>query len=70
MYGELGSLGNRILYGRVEFEDFVSCRIKKMYFTAIPGEGYRTLTPGTLVRFEVVDSPADLTARNVQKKGS
>ena len=40
------------------------------HFTAIPGEGYRTLRPGTLVRFEVVDSPAGLTARNVQKEGS
>jgi cold shock CspA family protein/peroxiredoxin len=40
------------------------------HFTAIPGEGYRTLRPGTLVRFEVVDSPAGLTARNVRKEGS
>lgn len=40
------------------------------HFTAIPGEGYRTLRPGALVRFEVVDSPAGLTARNVQKEGS
>ena len=40
------------------------------HFTAIPGEGYRTLRPGTLVRFEVVDSPAGLTAHNVQKEGS
>ncbi len=36
-------------------------------FTAIPGEGYRTLRPGTPVRFEVVKSEAGLTARNVQK---
>ena len=40
------------------------------HFTAIPGEGYRTLTPGTVVRFEVVESSAGLTARNVQKEGS
>jgi cold shock CspA family protein/peroxiredoxin len=39
------------------------------HFTAIPGEGYRTLKPGTSVRFEVVDGPAGLTARNVQKEG-
>jgi cold shock CspA family protein len=39
------------------------------HFTAIPGEGYRTLRPGTLVSFEVVESRAGLTARNVQKGG-
>ena len=37
------------------------------HFTAIPGEGYRTLKPGTPVRFEVVKSEAGLTARNVQR---
>jgi len=36
------------------------------HFTAIPGEGYRTVRPGASVRFEVVDSTAGLTARNVQ----
>jgi cold shock CspA family protein/peroxiredoxin len=40
------------------------------HFTAIPGEGYRTLRPGRLVRFEVVDSTVGLTARNVRKEGS
>ncbi len=39
------------------------------HFTAIPGEGYRTLMPGTSVRFEVVESEAGPTARNVQKEG-
>ena len=38
-------------------------------FTAIPGEGYRTLSPGTPVRFEIVENEAGLTARNVQKEG-
>jgi cold shock CspA family protein/peroxiredoxin len=37
------------------------------HFTAIPGEGYRTLRPGTSVRFEIVEGEAGLTARNVQK---
>ncbi|WP_347240560.1 cold shock domain-containing protein [Phormidium sp. FACHB-592] len=37
-------------------------------FTAIPGEGYRTLRAGTLVKFEIVESSADFTARNVQKQ--
>ncbi len=36
-------------------------------FTAIPGEGYRTLNPGTEVAFEVVTGKSGLSARNVQK---
>jgi cold shock CspA family protein len=39
-------------------------------FTAIPGEGYRTLRPGTPVEFEVVDHPTGPTARNVRKDGN
>jgi len=39
------------------------------HFTSIPGAGYRTLRPGAVVRFEVVEGEAGLTARNVQKKG-
>jgi cold shock CspA family protein len=38
------------------------------HFTAIPGEGYRTLRPDTPVRFEVVKSRAGLTAHNVQNE--
>ena len=38
------------------------------HFTAIPGEGYRTLRPDTPVRFAVVKSRAGLTARNIQKE--
>jgi peroxiredoxin/cold shock CspA family protein len=38
------------------------------HFTAIPGEGYRTLRPGAPVRFEVIKSKAGLAARNVQKE--
>jgi peroxiredoxin/cold shock CspA family protein len=36
-------------------------------FTAIPGEGYRTLLPGTPVSFELVENEAGPTARNVQR---
>ncbi|MBW4664219.1 MAG: redoxin domain-containing protein [Chroococcus sp. CMT-3BRIN-NPC107] len=36
-------------------------------FTAIPGEGYRTLDRGTKVEFEIVTSKFGLSARNVQK---
>jgi peroxiredoxin/cold shock CspA family protein len=38
-------------------------------FTAIPGEGYRTLKPGTRVRFELVENETGPTARNIQKRG-
>lgn len=36
-------------------------------FTAIPGEGYRTLQAGTPVVFELVQGRCGATARNVQK---
>ncbi|MEL6271236.1 MAG: redoxin domain-containing protein [Chloroflexota bacterium] len=36
-------------------------------FTAIPGEGYRTIAPGTAVRFEVVETQTGLSARNIQR---
>lgn len=35
-------------------------------FTAIPGEGYRTLKPGTPVSFELVENETGPTARNIQ----
>jgi cold shock CspA family protein len=35
-------------------------------FTAIPGEGYRTIRAGTPVVFELVDNPTGPTARNIQ----
>jgi cold shock CspA family protein/peroxiredoxin len=37
------------------------------HFTAIPGEGYRTLRAGTHVRFEVVESNAGKAAHNIQR---
>lgn len=36
-------------------------------FTAIPGEGYRTIRPGVAVRFEVVENKTGPTARNIQQ---
>jgi cold shock CspA family protein/peroxiredoxin len=36
------------------------------HFTAIPGQGYRTIKAGTPVRFEVVESRYGPTARNIQ----
>src|SRR3712207_224487 len=38
------------------------------HFTAIPGAGDRTVRPGVPVSFEVVESNAGPTARNVQKE--
>lgn len=38
-------------------------------FTAIPGEGYRTLEPGTPVRFELIENETGPTARNIQERG-
>ncbi|MBI1879265.1 MAG: redoxin domain-containing protein [Chloroflexi bacterium] len=35
-------------------------------FTAIPGQGYRTVFSGTVVQFEVVENETGLTARNIQ----
>lgn len=37
-------------------------------FTAIPGEGYRTIRPDTPVQFELVNTFTGLSARNVQIK--
>jgi cold shock CspA family protein len=38
------------------------------HFTALPGQGYRTLRAGTPVKFELVESGHGLTARNIQLK--
>ena len=37
-------------------------------FTAIPGEGYRTLRPGTPVSFELVANQTGPTARNIRRE--
>ncbi|MBA2713718.1 MAG: cold shock domain-containing protein [Rubrobacteraceae bacterium] len=37
-------------------------------FTAIPGEGYRTLRSGTPVSFELVENEAGPTARNIRQE--
>ncbi len=37
-------------------------------FTAIPGEGYRTISPGNKVRFELVETHTGLSASNIQKQ--
>jgi cold shock CspA family protein/peroxiredoxin len=37
------------------------------HFTALPGQGYRTIRPGIAVKFEMVESRNGLTARNIQR---
>ena len=39
-------------------------------FTAIPGEGYRTIKRGTNVRFELIETYTGLSARNIQEMPS
>lgn len=39
-------------------------------FTAIPGEGYRTIRPGTPVSFEIVENERGRTARNIRRERS
>ena len=38
-----------------------------IHYTAITGEGYRSLEEGDAVEFEVTDGPKGLQATNVQK---
>ena len=37
------------------------------HFTALPGEGYRTIRAGVPVQFEIVQGRAGLAARNIQR---
>jgi cold shock CspA family protein/peroxiredoxin len=37
------------------------------HFTALPGQGYRTIKPGVSVKFEVVEHSTGPTARNIQQ---
>jgi cold shock CspA family protein/peroxiredoxin len=39
------------------------------HFTALPGQGYRTIRPGVQVKFEVVENRTGPTARNIQRIG-
>jgi cold shock CspA family protein len=36
------------------------------HFTAIPGQGYRVISPGSTVKFEIVESQSGPVARNVR----
>jgi cold shock CspA family protein/peroxiredoxin len=37
------------------------------HFTALPGQGYRTIRPGIPVKFEIIEGRAGPTARNIQR---
>ena len=37
-------------------------------FTAIPGEGYRTIKSGNKVKFELVETHTGLSANNIQRQ--
>jgi peroxiredoxin/cold shock CspA family protein len=39
------------------------------HFTALPGQGYRTIRPDTPVKFELVEGSSGMTARNIQQIG-
>jgi len=73
---KLGATGLPVASGVVQFFDFdtgngaiaTDTGVEVFFnFTAIPGEGYRTIKPGTPVKFEVVESKFGLTARNIQQ---
>ncbi|MEH2250408.1 cold shock domain-containing protein [Nostoc sp.] len=73
----LGANGLPVLQGTVRWFDLkagsgmiVTDEGKEIFFnfTAIPGEGYRTLQAGTPVKFELVESKFGLTARNIHKQ--
>ena len=55
---------DRAGYGMISLED--TDEEVFFHFTAIPGEGYRTLKSGTAVRFEIVETTNGQVARNVQ----
>ncbi|MDF5726270.1 MAG: redoxin domain-containing protein [Rhizonema sp. PD37] len=72
----LGANGLAVLQGIVSFFDsqtgngIVTTDAGEQVFfnfTAIPGEGYRTIQSGTSVRFEAVQGKSSLTARNIQQ---
>lgn len=52
--------------GAIATDDADSATEVFFHFTAIPGQGYRTIKPGARVRFEVIANPTGPSARNIQ----
>jgi peroxiredoxin/cold shock CspA family protein len=52
--------------GGIKREDTATGEEIFFHFTAIPGEGYRTIKAGTKVRFELIETQAGPVARNIQ----
>jgi cold shock CspA family protein len=49
-----------------EITDDETGRAVFFHFTAMPGQGYRTIQPGTAIAFEMIETPAGPSARNIQ----
>jgi cold shock protein len=41
-----------------------------VHHTSILGQGYKTLSDGDVVSFEIIQSPKGLKAQNVQRQGA
>jgi len=54
-------------YGFIERE---SAEDVFVHFSAVTGDGFRTLTEGEAVSFEVVEGPKGLQAANVSRLGA
>lgn len=63
--GKVDSFDLRTGNGYIKSDDFETPIF--FNFTAIPGEGYRTLRPSTNVQFELVETHTGLSARNIQE---
>ena len=63
MRGKVKWFNNDKGYG---FIDYTSCEDIFVHYSAIKADGYRTLTEGQLVTFDLVETPKGLQAVNVE----
>lgn len=52
-------------FGFIQSDEQGEARDIFVHFTEIARDGYKTLLPGQLVEFELIDSPKGLQAKNV-----
>jgi CspA family cold shock protein len=64
MQGQVKWFNNSKGYGFIEHKDGPDVFV---HYSAIVGEGYRTLTEGDVVEFEIVQGPKGPQAANVVK---